>query len=70
MGGTPRLLECIFMSNVADSLFSSLSENDLSFVEHQLSSNESASDEELHTCLVESGLSDAQATQGVIVTCT
>jgi hypothetical protein len=53
------------MTHVADSMFSSLSEHDLSFVEHQLSHDTVSSDEELHTALTTRGLSDAQATQAL-----
>lgn len=53
------------MTNVADSMFSSLSEQDLAYVEDQLSSNAAASTEQLRLRLVDRGLSDAQATQAL-----
>ena len=53
------------MNPVADSMFSSLSEHVLSFVEDQLSNNSVSSDEDLHARFTEHGLSQAQALQAL-----
>lgn len=53
------------MTHTADSMFSSLSEHDLAFVEHQLSRDTDSSDDQLHRAFIARGLSDTQATQAL-----
>ncbi len=53
------------MVHIADSMFASLSDHDLAFVEQQLSYNTASSDEASHASFTARGLSEAQAVQAL-----
>jgi hypothetical protein len=52
--------------SIADPILGSLSDDLLRWVEEQLSTNETSSDEELHVQLVAAGLTEAEATQALL----